>query len=152
LTFERDIAAPADQVWAILTDVERYARRFVKVDSAELRTEGPLRVGTRWQETRKVFGRSITVENRVNECEPGRRYVTEAHVGAWATTEFVLTPSADRSHTSVRVTFQTRGGSLGYRLAAYLNRRRIRECVIENNTQDLVDLARACEPQIAPDR
>jgi hypothetical protein len=44
----------------------------------------------------------------------------------------------------VRVTFQTVGGSPFYRFAELLGRRRIRGCVVQNNTQDLADLERAC--------
>jgi uncharacterized protein YndB with AHSA1/START domain len=145
MTFERVIAAPVQHVWAVMTDVERYVERFVNTDAAELLTEGPFGVGTRWRETRTVYGQSATVENCVTECEALRRYATEARVGARATTEFVFMPSTDGTNTSVRVSFQTRDGSLVYRLAEFLNRRKIRECVIENNTQDLTDLAHACE-------
>jgi len=44
----------------------------------------------------------------------------------------------------VRVTFRTVGGGPLYRLAELLGGRRIRECVVQNNTQDLADLDRAC--------
>jgi hypothetical protein len=85
------------------------------------------------------------VEICVTQAKAPHRYVTEARVGARAITEFVFAPSADGTHTSVRVTFQVRGGGLVYRLAELLSSRKIRKCVIDNNTQDLADLARACE-------
>jgi uncharacterized protein YndB with AHSA1/START domain len=145
VTFERVIAAPVEQVWAVITDIERYVERFIGTDAVEMLTEGPFEVGTRWRETRTVYGQSATVENRVTECEPLRRYTSEARVGARATTEFVFTPRAEGRQTSVRVSFQTTGGSIAYRLVEFLNRRRMHECVVENNMQDLADLARACE-------
>ncbi len=145
MTFERAVAAPVDQVWAVMTDVERYPERFAGVDAAVLLTGESFGVDTRWRETRRVYGRSATVEIRVTEAEALRRYVTEAHVGARAVTAFDFTSSLDGASTSVRVTFQTEGGGLAYRIAEFLNSRRIRRCVIDNNEQDLADLARACE-------
>jgi len=94
-----------------------------------------VRVGTRWRETRSVYGRSAAVENCVTECEGLRRYTTEARVGARATSEFVFMRYMDGRQTSVRVSVQTRDGGLVYRLAEFLNRRRIRECVVEKNTR-----------------
>lgn len=38
MTFERTIAAQVDQVWAIMTDIDRYAERFAGVDAAVLLT------------------------------------------------------------------------------------------------------------------
>jgi uncharacterized protein YndB with AHSA1/START domain len=145
MTFERAVVAPVDQVWAVMTDVERYPERFAGVDAAVRLTGASFGVGTRWRETRTVYGRSTTVEIRVTEVEPLHRYVTEARVGARAETEFVFTPSTDGTQTSVRVTFRTEGGGVTYRLVQFLTSRRIRNCVIDNNEQDLADLARACE-------
>jgi uncharacterized protein YndB with AHSA1/START domain len=145
MTFERAVVAPVDLVWAVMTDVARYPERFAAVDATVPLTGDTFGVDTRWRETRTVYGRPATLEIRVTEAEPPRRYVTEAQVGARAVTEFDFTPSMDGTHTSVRVTFRTEGGGLAYRIAEFLNSRRIRTCVTDNNEQDLADLARACE-------
>ncbi|WP_432994242.1 SRPBCC family protein [Dactylosporangium sp. CA-233914] len=145
MTFERTIAVDVQAVWSVMTDVRRYAERFSGVDAATLLTEGPFGIGTRWRETRTVYGRPTTLILNVIDAEVPLRYVTEAHAGARATTEFVFTPVDDGRRTLIRVTFQTTGGSAVHRLGQFLAARRIRECVVENNTQDLTDLARACE-------
>jgi uncharacterized protein YndB with AHSA1/START domain len=106
MSFDRTIAAPVEQVWAAMTDINRYAERFANVDAAVVLTEEPFGVGTRWSETRTVFGRSATLEIRVSESEALRRYLTEARVGARATTEFVFTPSTDG--TCTRATMPSR--------------------------------------------
>lgn len=144
MTFERSIAAPVDEVWSIMADVSRYAERFSAIDTAVPLTDGEFGIGTRWRETRTVYGRSTTVDMRVTDVDPPHRYVVEAHVGARATSEYLLTPSNDGQHTVVRVTFQTVGGSPFYRLAEFLTARYIRRCVAQNNNQDLADLERAC--------
>jgi hypothetical protein len=59
--------------------------------------------------------------------------------------EFVFTPRVDGTQTLVRVTYRTEGGGIVYRLAQFLASAKIRNCVIDNNEQDLADLARACE-------
>jgi hypothetical protein len=128
-----------------MTDIDGYAGRFAGIDAATRLTDGPFAVGTRWRETRTVYGRSVTVENRVAECEPLRRYVAVSNVGGQAIMEYTFEPATDGRHTLVRIRFHTRGGGPAYRLANWLNRRMIRECAVENNTQDLADLAHACE-------
>jgi len=144
MTFTRDIAAPVERVWSAMTDVDRYAERFQMVDAAQRSTSGPFGVGTRWQETRTVYGQPTTVELQVAECEPHRRYLTVTEAAGTSTMEYVFTPRPDGG-TSVAVTFRTTGGPAGARLARWLARQRIEACAIEHNTQDLADLARVCE-------
>lgn len=146
MTFERAIAAPPAKVWSVATDIEGFATRFEKVDAVEVLTEGEFRIGTWWRETRTVYGRPATTEIIVTECSMPRRMAAEAHVGARAVTELDLIPNQTGTHTLVKLSFQTVGGGPGYRVLEFLYRRRIRRCVTENNTQDLADLARACEP------
>jgi hypothetical protein len=45
----------------------------------------------------------------------------------------------------VHVISEVTGGSLIYKLGAATNHRRITWCMMENNIQDLADLAHACE-------
>jgi uncharacterized membrane protein len=149
MTFSRAIAAPAHEVWAVLADISSYPSRFTKIDAVDLLTDGPFDVGTRWRETRTVYGQSGTVELRVIECQRSRRYRTESLVDARATMQYRLTPSPDGSTTAVQVTFETTGGSLAYRIQERLYRARLVRCAVDNNDQDLADLAGACEVQIA---
>src|SRR3954452_9405856 len=144
MTFERAIAAPIGEVWSIMADVSRYAERFSAIDAAALLTTGEFSIGTRWHATRTVYGRPPTVDMRVAEVDPPHRYVVEARVGARAISEYLFAPADDGKRTVVRMTFQTVGGSPFYRLAELLGGRSIRRCVVQNNTQDLADLERAC--------
>ncbi|WP_203879989.1 SRPBCC family protein, partial [Planobispora takensis] len=144
---ERTIAAPMEIVWAALTDIPRRAELFSKVDAVEPLTAGSFDLGTRWRETRTVYGQSSSANFEVIELEASRRFLAESIVGPRSTMEYVLLPAQDGASTTVRVTSETMGGSLGYKIAEVLSRSRITQCIVENNTQDLVDLAHACEPR-----
>ncbi|MEU5402138.1 SRPBCC family protein [Streptomyces sp. NPDC005963] len=102
---ERRIAAPAERVWRTLTDLERAPAVLSGVDSVEVLSSGPFRVGTRWRETRRVLGRQATEEMYVTTSEPPRRFVVEADSqGAHYTSEFVLSETGT-DRTQVRMTF-----------------------------------------------
>jgi uncharacterized protein YndB with AHSA1/START domain len=150
MSFERDIAAPVEGVWATMTDVSRYAERFSKIDAAVLTSDGSFDVGTRWRETRTAHGRRASVDYSVTECDPHRRYLAECWSGARSFMEYVFLSSQDGTRTTVRVTFWTRGGGLGFWLGSWLFRARIIECVVDHNNTDLADLARACERRSVP--
>lgn len=81
-----EIAAPPDQVWAIMSDIERWSEWTPTVKSIRRLDAGPLAVGSRarvhqprllpavWQVTEVVAGRSFTWVTR----SPGVR-VTARH-------------------------------------------------------------------------
>lgn len=72
ITLTQHINAPADSVWAVVSDIPGSASTLSGVDSVQMLTEGPYGVGTGWKETRTMLGRSETVEMAVSECEaPG---------------------------------------------------------------------------------
>jgi carbon monoxide dehydrogenase subunit G len=64
------IAAPADKVWAVISDIPASAATLSSIDSIQMLTEGPYAAGTRWKETRTMLGRAETVEMWVAQSEP----------------------------------------------------------------------------------
>ena len=76
---ERDVAAPAEKVWAICTDLERTVEVISAITALE-RTDGGsgFAVGTAWKETRVMFGREATESMEVTGVEEGRSYVVES--------------------------------------------------------------------------
>jgi hypothetical protein len=84
-----------------MTDVNRYAERFSEINAAVLLTAGGFDVGTRWRETRTVYGRSTTVEIHVAEVELQHRYVIEARVGARAISSSEHVGSADEGEHGI---------------------------------------------------
>lgn len=92
-TLTQHIQASPESVWAVITDIPASAATLSGVESVQLLTDGPYGEGTRWRETRKMLGRSETVEMWVESVEPGRSTVVKAlQGGADYTTRFSLSP------------------------------------------------------------
>lgn len=92
-TLTQHIQAPPENVWAVITDIPGSAATLSGVESVQLLTDGPYGEGTRWRETRRMFGRSETVEMWVASAEPGSSTVVKAvQGGADYTTRFGLSP------------------------------------------------------------
>jgi len=109
VTVERRVAAPAGRVWEALTDIEGSPRVISGIEHVEMLSEAPFGVGTRWRETRRVFGKEAIEEMYVTACEPPERYVVEADSrGVHYTSEFTLTPEEDDAGTTtVRLTLDS---------------------------------------------
>ncbi|WP_328905576.1 SRPBCC family protein [Streptomyces sp. NBC_00234] len=142
---ERRIAAPAGKVWEALTDLRGMPSVLSGVEAVEVLTEGPFTVGTRWIETRRMFGKQATEEMRITVCEPSTRYVAEADShGAHYVSEFALSESGP-DVTTVRMTFSATppGGFAGLvsKLLGGLGAKAVAKAV----TQDLDDVAAAVE-------
>ncbi|MFI9821606.1 SRPBCC family protein [Streptomyces sp. NPDC052013] len=105
---ERRIAAPRDRVWDALTDLRSMERRLKGVTKVEVLTQGPFDVGTRWRETRRMFGKEATEEMWVTACAPAERYVVEAEShGMHYVSEWDLHADGPGA-TTVRMTFTGR--------------------------------------------
>ncbi|MFJ5861033.1 SRPBCC family protein [Pseudarthrobacter sp. NPDC092439] len=92
-TLTQHIQATPASVWAVITDIPGSAATLSGVESVQLLTDGPYGEGTRWRETRKMMGRSETVEMWVASADPGRSTVVKAvQGGADYTTRFNLSP------------------------------------------------------------
>jgi carbon monoxide dehydrogenase subunit G len=100
----RHINAPADKVWAVVSDIPGSAATLSGIDSIQMLTEGPYSEGTRWKETRTMMGRAETVEMWVAQADPPRSTTVKAlQGGADYTTRFAL---AERDGgTDVTLTF-----------------------------------------------
>ncbi len=78
VTVTRHINAPIERVYAVFTDLERAAENIQSLERIEMLSDGPFGVGTRWRETRKMFGTEATEVIEITACEPPKRYVAEA--------------------------------------------------------------------------
>ena len=102
---ERDVAASPEEVWRVLTDLAHAAETLSGVSRVELLTDGPYTVGTRWRETRKMFGKEATEEMRVTAVEaPARTTVEADSAGVNYVTVFTLTPTGDGTRLAMAFT------------------------------------------------
>lgn len=87
------IAAPPETVFALMHDVNHFPAVLTSVVRAEKITPGPVGLGTRFLETRKINGREASAEIAVTTFEPPCRYAaTSSQGGITATYHYTLTP------------------------------------------------------------
>ncbi|MEV6651847.1 SRPBCC family protein [Streptomyces sp. NPDC051219] len=145
VTVERRLSVSADRAWEALTDLQGMPAVLTGVESVEVLTPGPFAVGTRWRETRRMFGKQATEEMSVTACERPKRYVVEAES---AGTHYVSEFSFDRTGpetTTVRMHFSARppGGFAGLLAKVFgaLGTRAVEKAV----AKDLADVAASLE-------
>lgn len=143
LTVEREIAAPADAVWHVLTDVEGAPTVLSRVTAVERLAGSGYTIGTRWRETRATGTRELEVVG----IDPGRSTMLEAEAaGSRSRIEFTLEPAGAATTLRMRCsgTFET--PSWVQRAAAWLTWRLERSATRTSMQQDLDDIAAAAEP------
>ncbi|QGV80909.1 SRPBCC family protein [Streptomyces ficellus] len=145
VTVERHIAAPRDRVWEVLTDLHGMPATLSGVTHVEVLTEGPFQAGSRWIETRRMFGKEATEEMWVTACQAPSHYVVEAESrGTHYVSEFTVRETGP-GETLVRMAFSARPpgglGGLFVRLLGGLGRRAVAKAV----ERDLADVAVAAE-------
>lgn len=75
----KTIAASPERIWALVTDLEEFEKVISGITKIERLDDGDgFQVGTRWRETRVLFGREAVEEMEVTSLEPGRAYTVEA--------------------------------------------------------------------------
>lgn len=142
---ERRIAAGQGPVWEALTDLRGMERVLSGVSKVDVLTDGAFGVGTRWRETRRMFGKEATEEMWVTACEPPERYVVEAEShGTHYISEWVLRAEGP-SATTVLMTFTAVASgavaSLLARILGGLGARAVRKAI----AKDLDEVASAVE-------
>lgn len=113
VTVSKTVDAPPSAVWAVLTDLDAAPHTLRGVTAVE-RLDGPgdYTVGTRWRETRVMFGKESTEELRVVDVVPERRTVVTAESGGTVyRSVFTLTPHG--TGTELHLEFSSRSGPLG---------------------------------------
>lgn len=142
---ERTVAAGPGPVWEALTDLAGMERRISGVSKVEVLSQGAFGVGTRWRETRRMFGKDATEEMWVTACEPLERYVVEAEShGSHYVSEWRLRPQGP-SATTIRMTFSAEptGGAAGLlaKILGSVGSRAVRKAI----EKDLREIAAAVE-------
>lgn len=149
VTVTRDVAAPPERVWAVLTDLDRLPAVLRGVEALHVLTDGPYALGTRWWETRRVLGVRATEELEVVGNDPFRSTVLASSsrgvdYRTETTLEALVLPEPG-TRVTLRLTAHApeRGGLAGLvgTVTGPLGERVTRRML----TQDLADLAAAAE-------
>ena len=146
IDISQEIAVPASVVWDLITAIEDSPHVITGIQSVERLDDGTdFGVGTRWRETRVMFGRSAQEEMTVSAIEPGRSYTTEAHHGDTHYTSTMSVEPTGENACRLSMHFDAQvSGLLNKTLGAVVGK------VMQGSTrklmqQDLADIAEAAE-------
>ena len=105
VTVKKHIEAPLEKVFEQATDIPRWAEQIEGIKRIEMLTDGPVCVGTKFRETRIMFGREATEEMEVTEFDAPRFYAVNAeNHGCVYHTKVTFSPNG--SGTDVEMVFE----------------------------------------------
>jgi len=142
------IAAPVEMVFTAATDFAHAAENFRGIEKIELLTGGPVAVGTRWRETRKMMGSESTETLEVVGFERWKSYTIGCEsCGAYFETTFRF--GRDGDGTRVTLDARTEARSLVAKLMSPLGNLMFGKMMRKCMGDDLDDLARLAESRAA---
>jgi hypothetical protein len=143
VTLAKHLNAAPEAVFALATDLANAPGRVKAITKLELLTPGPIGVGTRFRETRVMFGKEATEEMTISAFDPPHGYEVTAHsCGTDYHTIFRFLPES--GGTRVEFEFHARAVSFFAKLLTplmFLMKGVMRKCV----EQDLEDIKKAAE-------
>ncbi|MEM7587328.1 MAG: SRPBCC family protein [Acidobacteriota bacterium] len=144
VTLNQQINAPIDAVFARATDFANAASVIGGIQKVDMLTQGEVGPGTRFRETRVMFGREATEEMTVERFEPPNLYtLSAASHGSEYLTSFQLTERDGSTH--VEMTFQATPKSLFAKLMNGLLGKMMVKTIVTECSKDLDDLRTAVE-------
>jgi uncharacterized protein YndB with AHSA1/START domain len=142
------IAAPPERVFALFADLRNAPGRVKGITALEVLTDGPIGKGTRFRETRTMFGKACTETMEIAAFDPPRSYTVEGHsAGCLCRTVISFRPDAGGTPsggTSVEFDFITIPQTFMARLMSPLFSLMSSACR-KMVTRDLADLKAAAE-------
>ena len=143
LKCSRPVAAPPARVFEVVSDLRNTAGRVKGITKMEVLTEGPVRQGTRFRETRRMFGRDATEEMEITAFDPPRSYTMECKShGCHYVSGFRVKPVGAGSE--LEMVFEARPLTFVAKVMGTLMRPFAKK-LVESCSKDLDDLARAAE-------
>ena len=159
----RRIQAPPEVVFRVFTDLEGATRNIPAIRKIEILNPGPggaggaggaFGKGTKWKETRVMFGREATETLEVTRFDPPRGYTVEAEsCGTHYETTFTFRPEVGSGAggsgggTVAQMTFGGRPLTTGAKLMAGLMGWMMKKAVTKAMNQDLDALTAAAEKE-----
>lgn len=115
------IAAPADEVWAVMSDIERWPEWTPSITSIERTNAGPFRIGAR---ARIHQPRLPAADWVVTNLQEGRAFEWESRApGVHVVASHVVEPSGGGARATLSIQYRGIIGDLIGRLAGGINRR-----------------------------
>jgi hypothetical protein len=135
ITHSIDIDRRPEEVFAYLDEFERHGEWQPQIVSAELETDGPVRVGTRVHEIRKIGGREQDTSFEITDYDPPHRSSFHGITGPVRPVGTVsVEPIGDGEAARVTIEFNLVGQGIG-KLLAPLARMQARKTIPESQEQ-----------------
>lgn len=150
LHVSRDIDASPEAVWAVITDLERSPEVLSGVERVERLDDGTsFGVGTRWRETRTMFGRQATEEMEVAEVDRGSSYTVVSDAGSTVYTSILRVEPLGDGRARLSMAFGARTSGLVTRLLGVTVGRLFQGSTRKMLERDLADIAAVVEAPTA---
>jgi hypothetical protein len=147
--FERSVRAEPAVVFARATDFARASEVVSSIVACEVLTEGPIGVGTRIRETRRMFGREATEEMEITRFdEAARGYTLECRSNGCHYVSDVDVCEGPDGTSLFRMTFEATPLNLVAKIMAFLTRPLAKK-MVEAIGRDIEEIGRACEKDAA---
>jgi carbon monoxide dehydrogenase subunit G len=140
------INAPPAAVFAAASDFPNAAERIGGIKKMEMLTQGPVGVGTRFRETRVMFGKEATETMEVVDFQPGRSYTLSASsCGCEYRTVVSVQPAGSGGGSEVTFDFSGQPLTFVAKVMAALMGWMMKGACLKAVRQDLADLKAAVE-------
>jgi uncharacterized membrane protein len=100
---------PVDQVFAFLIDASNVPRWQSNLIESEQLTDGPMRVGTRVREVRRLGRRPTAYVAEVTDIEPNHRFAVRVISGSQATLSYALAAEDGGTRLRYQLAIRTSG-------------------------------------------
>lgn len=143
VSISKHIQASPARTFAVFSDFTNTPTLIRGIKKLELLTPGPVRKGTRFKETRAMYGRECTEEMEIVEFVPEKSYAFACETcGAYFHTRFAFTPEGGGTRVDLRLEAQARSffAKLMSPLVGFMQKQCLKAC-----EQDFEDLRKACE-------
>lgn len=100
---------PVEQVFAFLMDTSKLSTWQSNLIKSEALTEGPLRMGSRFREVRRIGGKESEIQGEITAFEPNRRLETKTVTRPQARVSYVLESERDGTRLHYKFTLETGG-------------------------------------------
>lgn len=138
------VQAPPERVFAVFSDLEDLPQRIPAIVRLEKLTPGPVGVGTRFRETRRMFGKEHAEEMEFLAFEPGKSYTIGAQ-SCGCEYRSLFTFEAEGNGTRVRQEFGARPLTFGAKVMGFLMGWMMAGSMKKAMLQDMESLKRVLE-------
>jgi hypothetical protein len=147
-TLTKRIEAPLETVFDVATDLAHAAEHLRGIQKIELLTDGPVGVGTRWRETRKMMGHESTETLQIVAFDRPRSYAVGCEsCGAYLETTFRFAQVGEATDLTLDVRMEAR--SLVAKLMSPLGSLMFGKTMRQLMENDLDDVRRVAESPAA---